>query len=397
MLFRNTPYCCSNVKKIILIINLKMRYSYLSYILLICFISSCGNSMKQEVHAIDTGNEHPLYAKGFSIINEKSLHILEIYSPWKEGEILNRYVIWPDSVALPDSLQSQHVIFTPVKRLVTLSSTQWAAALKLNHQEELKGVSEAGYIQTKAIRNRLNKGETIDVAANGSYKTELIVQMKPDLILYSPDPSGIPDVLSRLNVPLLAWPDYYENHPLGRAEWIKVMGLLLEEEKQSNALFIQISIAYENLAKLTKKLTVLPTIFADKEFSGQWYVPGGKSYMACLFKDAGADYIWAENQSTASFPLDIETILNKANHADFWRIAEAANKGYSYDDLRLENEIYTSFKAFKEKKIIFCNTAQTAYFEKSQFEPDVVLCDLISILHPGLLPGYQPVYYHLLQ
>jgi iron complex transport system substrate-binding protein len=367
-------------------------------LILICSLYfGCVPEVKKPVSHTDANDHLQTYAKGFRIVELHSIRKLLIYSPWKEDELLNNYVIWPDSLPLPDSLKSTPIIFTPVKRLIALSSTQWAAALQLNAIEGIKGVSEASYIQNEQIQDRLKSGETIEVAVNGSYKPELIVGIHADLMAYSPDPSGIPEVLSRSGYPLLAWPDYFENHPLGRAEWIKVMGLLLQRENEAAILFDSIAGSYNKLKNLTTDLNHRPTIFADKEFSGQWYVPGGRSYMACLFRDAGADYLWADNTSTASFPLGIEAILNKAHKADFWRMAQAANDIYGYENLRQENEIYASFEAFQQKKIIFCNTAKTAYFEKSQFEPQIVLSDFIFLIHPDLLPGYSPVYYHFLQ
>ncbi|NOU47148.1 MAG: ABC transporter substrate-binding protein [Bacteroidales bacterium] len=365
--------------------------------LLVSILFGCTSSEKNAATDDKDSISGPSYAVGFQIFEQKSVRKLLIHSPWNENSLLSSFIIWPDSIPLPDSLKSSQVIFTPVKRLITLSSTQWAAALKLNNIGVIKGISEASYIQNTQIRDRLKANESIEVAVNGTYKPELIIQINPDLVLYSPDPSGIPDVLSRSGSTLLAWPDYYENHPLGRAEWIKVMGLLLQKEDEANKLFDSITHSYNHLKKLTVTIVERPTIFADKEFSGQWYVPGGKSYMACLFHDSGADYIWADNPSTASFPLGIETILNRAHEANYWRIAQAATRDYGYDDLKGENEIYASFKAFQQKKIIFCNTSQTAYFERSQFEPQIVLSDLIFLMHPGLLPNYQPVYYHFLQ
>lgn len=373
------------------------RFSILiPFLYLVCF--ACIPVENNSHSNIEQNNELiPSYANGFRIIKQNNFRKILIYSPWSKNTLLNEFVLWPDSIPLPDSLKTKPVILTPVNKLITLSSTQWAATILLDETDIIKGVSETSYIQNELIRRQIEVNAITEVAVNGTYKPELIIQIHPDLILYSPDPSGIPEVLIRSGSALLAWPDYFENHPLGRAEWVKVMGVLLQKEKEADSIFDNISQSYKNLRKLTETITIRPTIFADKEFSGQWYVPGGKSYMACLFQDAGADYLWKENTSTASFPLGIEAILSKAHNADFWRIAQAANGSYSYNDLKNENEIYASFKAFEQKKIIFCNTATTAYFERSQFEPHIVLSDLIFLMHPELLPDYQPVYYHILQ
>lgn len=127
---------------------------------------------------------------------------------------------------------------------------------------------------------------------------------------------------------------------------------------------------------------------------------GGKSYIAQLFEDAGADYIWKDNTSTASFPLDSETILAQAQHADFWRIANSSSLPMTYERLKKENAIFTLFDAYKNQRIIVCDIQETGYFETSQMEPDVLLADFIHFFHPErmetLKKHYQPKYYRLL-
>ena len=120
---------------------------------------------------------------------------------------------------------------------------------------------------------------------------------------------------------------------------------------------------------------------------------GGQSYIATLFKDAGADYLWKDDTHNASFPLDYETVFSKAHNADFWRIVLSFDDKPSYDKLATENELYTHFAAFKNRKVIWCDAQKTAYFEKSSLEPHIVLADFIKVFHPQLLPDYEPEYY----
>ncbi|PKP52911.1 MAG: hypothetical protein CVT92_06480 [Bacteroidetes bacterium HGW-Bacteroidetes-1] len=339
----------------------------------------------------------PEFAKGFIVSEKDGLATLSIFSPWNENQLLNSYILWPDTLPLPDSLRNSDVIFTPVKKVAALSATQWSPLLKLGMGNIIKGVSESRYIQNKEMLDFILEGKTTDVASDGVYKVEQLVAIEPDLIMYSPDPVGVAPGLKQTNISLLAWPDYFETVPLGRTEWIKVLGLLVHKEKEANQLFDSIASAYNNLKKLAAGTKKKPTIFADKIFAGQWYIPGGNSYMAVIFKDAGAEYIFSENGSTASFPLDIETIFNRAKHADFWRIAQATDQKYTYELLLAENELYKSFDAFQNKKIIYCNTGKSAYFEQGSLEPQKVLADFIAIFHPELLPEHTAVYHQILK
>ena len=54
---------------------------------------------------------------------------------------------------------------------------------------------------------------------------------------------------------------------------------------------------------------------------------------------------------------------------------------------------YARFKAFKERHVYGCNTGRIPFYEESPFHPDVLLKDIVKILHPELLEGYEPKYF----
>jgi iron complex transport system substrate-binding protein len=155
-------------------------------------------------------------------------------------------------------------------------------------------------------------------------------------------------------------------------------------------------VQYDRLKKLAAQKQKKPTIFSGKKIGQVWYVPGGESYMAEFFEDAGANYIWKENQKTGSLPLDFETVFYKAQKADYWCIKENYQGRYTYKDLQSEYMHYSEFDAFKNHRVLFCNTHTKPYFEKGVLEPDVILADMIHILHPGLLPDHKNKYYKYL-
>ncbi|KAF0130645.1 MAG: iron complex transport system substrate-binding protein [Bacteroidetes bacterium] len=389
------------MKKIFFVINNFRKTPFKVAIILLanflCFFSCESQTKRIQTIESQLNDSYVNYAKGFSIRKLGHVSELTIYNPWVGGSVLQKTYFISDTFPLPDSLQTSNVIRTPVKSLITLSATQWGPLMTMNEAVRIKGVSEAGFITNKQMRHLFESGLVEEVAADGRYEIEKILRIQPELILYSPDPTGVPTALENLGLPLLAWTDYFETNPLGRTEWIKILGLLVEKEEIAVQMFDSIAADYLRLKNLVSTTKERPTVFADKAFAGQWYVPGGKSYMARLFEDAGATYVFADNNSEASFPLDIETIYARAGKADYWRIAQAASAKYSYEQLKSENELYASFKAFQEKKVVFCNILETSYFERSPLEPNHMLADFIAIFHPELLPDHQPVFHQLLE
>lgn len=361
------------------------------------FLISCSQKDKDTTALLEKYDNIIQYADGVAVKCFEGASYIQIKNPWNNNEILSDFVLCPDSVNVPEILKNKTVIRTPVKSLVTLSSTQWSPLIPLNSIDLVKGVSESSYITDSIMIQRLEREETIEVATESGFNVEKMIQLSPDLILYSPYPAGIPDDLKKVGAVLFPWPDYFESHPLGRAEWLRVLGFLAGKQNQADEWFKQIVKRYDSLKKITENVETRPSVFSDKAFNGQWFVPGGKSYIAKFFEDSGADYVWKDNSSKASFAVDAEVVILKAQNAEFWRIAHSAPNEYSYSDLLRENELHASFRAFKEKKVLFCNISKTRYFEKAQYEPDVMLADFIFCFHPELLPDYQPVYYKLLK
>jgi len=338
------------------------------------------------------------YASGVRIAKVDQGYLLQLKLPWSQSvQEQELFLLWPDSLSVPSKFNQLTVIKTPVNKLITLSSTQWSPLLKLGMTDRILGISEAGYVLDSTMRRLLVQGKVAEVAKNGQIDFEKLVSTEAELVLYSPDPMGIPETLKRTGINLLPWPDYMENSPLGRAEWLRVLGYLTGEQAATDRWFDLVAAEYNQLKNLVDKQSLpKPTIIAEKAFNGQWYIPGGRSYLAKIFEDAGADYIWKDEPSNGSIPLDIETIIAKGSEATFWRISHASKSDYSYAQLLQENELYGSFTAFQNRKVILCNTLKNGYFERSQYEPNVVLADFIHILHPDLLTDHQVVYHELL-
>lgn len=376
--------------------SFKKLFSFSLIVVLIILFSACNNQQEQKQMAFSTENNLIHFAENVRVLPLGEGFLLQINLPWKTASP-HDFLLWPDSLDVPAEYKNIQLIKTPVKRLVTLSSTQWSPLLKLEHEDIIVGISEADYVLDSRMKQLLAAEKVVEVAKNGQYDFEKLLNTKAELVLFSPYSTGTPESLKRTEMTLLPWADYLENSPLGRAEWFRILGFLIQENEITDQWFEEVVENYQSLKQKVAKSTLKkPTIIAEKAFNGQWYIPGGNSYLAQIFNDAGADYLWKHEPSKASVPLDIETIIAKGAHADYWRISQASRGDYSYEQLLKENPLYSSFDAFKKHKVILCNTSKTGYFEKSQYEPDVVLADFVHIFHPHLLPNHQTVYHSLL-
>ena len=381
------------------------RAFYFLLVISFLYIHSC--QLKKNKPAIETVFESipdsllkskVKYAKGFDLYEVDKIKKLVIYQPELRENIIATFYI-ADSLTLSKYYynEAENLIVVDQDNVAVLSATQLNAFERLDLLDKVKGISEAKYITSKTIKSKLEKEEIVELATNADLFVEKVITVNPSLIFYSPYRITNSHPLDAAGIPLIPFYDYFENDPLGRAEWIKFTAVFFDYDDFADSLFNHIEEQYNSYKTLTKDVVYKPTVFSDKYFNGQWYVPGGKSYIAALFKDAGADYLWKDDIHSSSFPLDYEVVYSKAYYADFWRIVGSYGDEPTYESLGAENGLYTNFKAFNEKNVIWCDARKTGYFERSPLEPHQVLADLIYVFHPELLPAYKPQYYHILK
>jgi ABC-type Fe3+-hydroxamate transport system, periplasmic component len=378
----------------------EMKRVLIVCISIICILSSCSDNAHKAKNGQAGKDENLMkYTSYINITNYKSGYYVNVTNPWNDKS-LGDFYLYPDSLELPDELADKSVIRTPVKSAVTYSSTQWSVFLELGEMDRVKGILETEYTDNPEVKRLLAEGKVQDVGNETNLKTEIVINMRPDVILYTPY-STVPktEIGQLTGAVMFPFADYLENHPLGRAEWLKVIGYLTCREKDTDLWFDGIVSRYESLKNIYGNIKNRPTVFSDLPFEGQWYLPGGNSYIAQIFHDAGADYIWQDNTSTASLPVDAETVLSKAGSADFWRVMNSTGHNITYKSLAAENELYTYFKAFKDRHIIVCDIRKSGYFEKSEYEPDILLKDFVFAFHPEMMQNedYSPKYFYILK
>lgn len=105
------------------------------------------------------------------------------------------------------------------------------------------------------------------------------MNLAPDLILISPFKQGGYDAMKEVDIPLVPHLGYKETTPLGQAEWIKFVGLLIGEEEKANKIFNEIEQKYNDLKRLTARVEHRPVVLSGEIHGGTWYAVGGQSFL----------------------------------------------------------------------------------------------------------------------
>lgn len=376
-----------------------------SGILLLLTATACQNKNKQTSGILENAaladssvvKIIPEYAKGFKVTYTDHACLLDIQDPQNEESQSFHYALVPRGVEAKDIPADYTVIETPVRSVICMTSLQLSNYIKLGELDAVVGITSTRHLFNKEMNDRLKEGKTHKIGIEGNFDNEVIMSVNPDLILISPFKRGGYDALKEVGIPLMPHLGYKEMTPLGQAEWIKFVGLLSGKEDKANEQFAAIKNRYNELKELTGQVVKRPVVFSGELRGGNWYAVGGRSFLAQLFKDAGADYFLKDDERSGGVTLDFETVYSQAADADYWRIVNSYQGTFSYNTLKEEDARYIDFKAYKDKGIIYCNMREKPFYESMPTEPEVVLADLIKVFHPQLLPDHQPGYYELLK
>lgn len=348
-----------------------------------------------------------------------------IENPWKKGTTLHKYILVPkgnegdETVArLKDNIRENatlqmgshcDIVRTPLESNVVFTAPHCQLMYELGCKNAITGVCDKDYINIPDIKERVKlsdgKASTsdtdkviIDCGSSMQPDMERIIALKPEGLLISPfENSGGYGKLDKLHIPIIETADYMETSPLGRAEWMKFYGLLFKSEERSDSLFSSIEKEYLALKAEAAKLPQGLSILTERKMGNVWYVPGGKSTMGILLKDANAKYIFADDTHSGSLAYGPERILSKGTQIDVWAFKYFGGKALSKSDLLAEYEGYKALKTFNQNSIYQVDTSTQPYFELTSFHPEILLREFIILAHPkatqfGKLRFYQHLF-----
>lgn len=370
-------------------------------LLLVILVSGCKRDDNANTLSKPAATNQIRQAKGLEIYGYQGYTIVKISNPWPKATKEYTYVLQQKDAVIPDSLKTFPVIPVPIRTIVVTSTTHIPSLEMLGEENTLVGFPSLDLISSEKIRTRIESGKIKELGNNQNLNTEVLIDLQPDLIVGFGIDNNNPtlDNLQKKGLQIMLNGDWNEQSPLGKAEWIKFFGALYNKEDLAEKLFANIEKEYQTTLALAQKAASKPTVVQGAIYENQWYLPHGNSWGSVFIRDAGGKYIWSESQGTGSLSLPFETVLEKAGEADFW-IGSA--QFTSLKAMTTDNPHYSQFKAYRNKKVYsFSNkkgkTGGLIFYELAPNRPDLVLKDMLKILHPELLPDYQLYFFEQLR
>lgn len=300
-------------------------------------------------------------AVGFEVTQTPDTTTVVVYSPWRAGTIM-----------------AQYAFDSPYHRIACTSATHIGFLRELGLMDRVVGVChpERIYNLTPAQRAAIH-----DLGDDLNPNLEAILLSEPDAIVISTYAEGDESAakVASLGIPVLYCNEWTETTPLARAEWIRFFGACFGCMERADSILQVVTKAYTALCA-TQTSTV--SILSGQAFRGTWYVPTGNTYMGQLFHDAGADYYYQDNPSSASLPLTTEMAIKTFAEADVWVGCSAR----SLRELAAMDNKHTWLKAYQTGNVYnfykrsVAETGANDFWETGVVHPERILQDLRYIL-----------------
>jgi len=374
-----------------------LKYSILIFVVVSACTGRAGFKESVRNKLISNGVK---YAERFEIQHNEGYSVLIVKNPWQGAKNVNEsYYLIPKKTTIPAGIDSLNVIRVPIKKIICMSTTHLAMISALNEEETIKGVSGTDFLYEKKLRDLISSNKIADVGYEDNLNKEIVIQIAPDIVMVygiGSESAGYISKLKELGIKIIFNADYLETNPLGKAEWIKVFGALYNKEKEADSLYSSVSEEYDSLKSFIQlNIKGKPSVFLGLPWKDTWFISPGNSYISNLISDAGGNYLWKDIKSEISMPFGIENVYVKAIHADYWlNISSAKNRNeiISVDNRLGELPSFINGNMFNNNNRVTPRGGND-YWESGSMNPQLILKDIASILHPSLFPGYKLYFY----
>lgn len=295
----------------------------------------------------------PDYADGYDVYYySDGYKLIDVYNS-------AQYLLVPEGKDTPKGMDEDIVVLQKPLDKIYLAATSAMAlfdAIDALGNIRFTGTDRSGWYIENAV-DALDSGSMLFAGKYSEPDYELLIDEGCDLaiestmIMHTPK---VQEMIEELDIPVFIDCSSYELHPLGRTEWIKLYGAMVDKEDEAEAFFDEQAKVIEELKdfKNTEKTVAFFYINTD----GSVVVRKTDDYIPTMIEIAGGRYIFDNLENTennsAAVNLTMEEFYATAVDADYLIYnASIDNPIESTDDLMAKSELFEDFKAVQNGNV----------------------------------------------
>ena len=266
----------------------------------------------------------------------------------------DRILVVPEGGSVPGGLDKDVVVLQqPIDKIYLAATSAMALLEGIDALDRIAFVGSRNWYTEGAVR-ALESGDFVYAGKYNAPDYEMLMAGGCDLaiestmILHNPD---VKEKLIEIGIKTIVERSSYEDHPLGRTEWVKLYGELLGLEDQANALFdgqVDKVKALEGLASTGKTVA-----FFYVNTAGNVVTYKSEGYLPSMIRLAGGEYVFTDlggddDSKLSSINMSMEEFYNTAVNADIIIYnCSIASQLHTIEDLTSLSPVLADFKAVK--------------------------------------------------
>lgn len=300
----------------------------------------------------------------------------------------DRFLVIPEGKEVPEGISDDiQPLYQPVHDIYLVATSAMCLFDALDRLDaiRLSGTTEKGWYISNAAE-AMRKGTILYAGKYSEPDYELILEQECPLAIESTmigHASEVKEKLESLGIAVLVDRSSYESHPLGRTEWIRLYGALLNEEEKAEALF-------RRQAEFLDKISQNETDEQEKKTVAFFYISSSGTvitrksgdYISKMIELAGGTYLFDQqgdaDSKNSSMAVEMETFFSQVQDADYIVYNSSIDGSvHTLNELLSLNGLLSECKAVKNGNV-WCTS-------KNMFQETMNLGQMIENFHEMLM------------
>ena len=381
------------MKRFFHILPKRVLYPLLAFLVLgigYLFCTSSSSPVQDPYPDLEIAHPSIIFSEYLSVTHlPEAQHRVAILDPTRQDTVAIYLLVPRQDVEKVSPRPNERIIPIPVRRVVCLGLSTIGALEVLNKRASIVGIESVTKLYDNDLNERLRAGVLDTLGRGKNINARKIKELAPDIILWSPLPGypGAAVAPEELADRVVLSYDIYERTPLGRAEWLKFIGLLMGKAKTADSLFSATASRYESLRLIAQDRPERPRVVFAQRVENGWQIPYPAGYADYLLHDVNSKFVPLKG-SIVGLTLSSQELLGRYRDAEYWLSWEIPGIQTLEQFGELDPEI-RGIQAFRNGQV-YLNTrlvdiqGGNEYWEQGWYHPDLILQDLVYILHPSL-------------
>ena len=288
-----------------------------------------------------------------------------------------KFLLVPEGQKAPEKLDEGIIVLQkPIDRIYLAATATMAMFYSMDAQDHVRmsSIKESEWTFDEP-REAMERGEIIYAGKYSAPDYETMLDEECDLAIESTMIDHTPEVqemIEDIDIPVLVDRSSYEEDPMGRAEWIRLYGVLTDHEEQADAFFNDQLASLKELDDFENTGKTVAFFYISSD--GKVVVRKSTDYIPKMIDIAGAKYVFEdldnENNST-SIDMSMETFYETAANADYIIYNGSIDGSVkTLDDLKARDPVMKKMAAVKSGN---CWVTGGSMYQRTDIVADMIL------------------------